>query len=317
MKYTIALNDANITLISFLKKLLSKHTIGFIFKLIRKKKILINDKKCTNHKQILKLNDVVTIQHYKLETQFADQHLIKDIKQQFTMIYQDDNFLVVYKPANLVVHEPGVDSNSLDNQVINYLNQNYPQLFKKETIFKVSHVNRLDKVTQGLVIYPLNKQFLNFFEDIINNKDNISKTYIAKVVGQWNFKNKFKLTGYIYKDEINKRMIFNSKAKSKFAKLSSTEFELLSKNSDYSIIKIKLLTGRKHQIRACLDYLKFPIWNDTKYHAIQKYSTKNKIELYAYQLKFSNCNDQFSYLNDLTITINDELTPEWFKNLKD
>ena len=114
----------------------------------------------------------------------------------FRVVFEDKNVLIVNKPANLVVHGPIDDT--LDNQVKRYLYDRKEYDPKKENAFKVSHCNRIDKWSQGIVVYGKNLVTLRTLNEAFQDRDAIDKwylTHVTKPVQQGMVK------GFIYHDE--------------------------------------------------------------------------------------------------------------------
>lgn len=168
---------------------------------------------------------------------------------QFEILYEDQNFLIVSKGPNTIVDN---HKNSLENLLKNKLNMN------------LKAVHRIDKDTTGIVIFAKN---LEVFEKLKQNWNNVEKTYYCISIGQANFKYK----------EIN-LPIDNKKAIS--------EVVLISKNNGLSLFKVRTLTGRKHQIRIHLKYLGFPILGDYVYGPKIQPLKVNRQMLHAYKIHF-------------------------------
>ena len=104
-KVIIDMNNANQRIDKFLVKYLPLAPKSFIYKMIRKKDVKVNGSK-VNENYILQLKDEVSLFLYEdLFMQFAGKKEIYDLPQTFSVLYEDDQILVVNKPAGLLVHE--------------------------------------------------------------------------------------------------------------------------------------------------------------------------------------------------------------------
>ncbi|WP_338970113.1 RluA family pseudouridine synthase [Spiroplasma endosymbiont of Labia minor] len=294
-KIIVSKNDEGQSLFKFIKKCFSTTSLSVIYKWFRTNKIKVNSKKINNdsHKLLLKEGDVVMVFDYN-NKEIRDKKInydgnIPDIK----IMYEDENILIIDKPENIEVHSP--INLSLDLMVKNYLkntNQYNPLM---ENSFVVSHVHRLDKLTRGLIIYAKNAISLTILNKIINDKDKIVKTYSAVVEG--NIFKKQIINGWIYYDEHSQKAIFDEKQDMhRKAKTAILLLDPQMVRNNKTFISIALNTGRKHQIRATMDYLKHPILNDFRYGA-KKINNEKMIFLFATELNFIELPEPLNYLN--------------------
>ena len=264
-KFIATKNDVGRTILKFVISIFKDVSHHKIEKLFRKKNIKINDQKINDKKIILKENDVIKI--YGLN--FEKFNNFKKIDIHFKVIYEDENILVINKPENFLVHGK---YNSIDNQVLTYLN------FKKVDSFTPSHVGRLDKVTSGIILYAKNYSSL---KELNNKKNDFEKFYVA--ISKIN--EETLLESFIFHDDF-KQKEFISQEKGKKCK---TKFTPLEDNK----VLIQIFTGRKHQIRASLEYLNFPIKGDTKYGG----TSAKRVYLHASKIILNNLEGNLSYLN--------------------
>lgn len=265
-KFIATKNDAGRTILKFLISIFKNISHHKIEKLFRKKNIKINDQKINDKKIILKENDIIKIYGLNLE----EFNNFKKIDVYFKVIYEDENILVINKPENFLVHGK---YNSIDNQVLTYLN------FKKIDSFTPSHVGRLDKVTSGIILYAKNYSSLKELND---KKDYFEKFYIAIS----NLNKEILLESFIFHDDLKQKEFIN-KEKGKKCK---TKFIPLKDNK----VLIQIFTGRKHQIRASLEYLNFPIKGDTKYGGFKA----KRVYLHANKIILNNLEGNLTYLNN-------------------
>lgn len=295
IKIIVQPNDSQQTLINFLKKSFKHESLAKIYHLFYKKKIKVNDKRVTDFKYQVQANDVILIYDDKMT--LAAKEVLVDPQMTPEITYQDQQILVVVKDHGVVVHSP--TSQSLDNIVRYYLAKKEPKLFANQT-FTISHQYRLDKLTKGLVIYPKTKAAQQELTKA-QLANNIIKKYL--VVCQGKLTKAMDVSGYIYKDEANQKMVFSSK-KVSHSKACQTIIRPLKVINDFSLLECQLVTGRKHQIRATLAAFKLPVVGDQKYGS--EYYLPNQILLFAYYLAFQNLSEPLAYLNQKTIRMSSE-----------
>ncbi|MEG2250092.1 MAG: RNA pseudouridine synthase [Bacilli bacterium] len=161
--------------------------------------------------------------------------------------------------------------------------------------------HRLDRDTTGLIIAAKNLKTLREINSCFTN-GLIIKKYIALVYGDIP-RGKVKLESYIMKNEktnlmeIDKENIFNKKI--------ITEYELIKSYGNYSKIKIRIYTGKKHQIRVHMATINHPILADSKYNKINSLNFKN-LCLQANEIKFELPSNHFlSYLNEIEFKLSE------------
>ena len=122
MIYTITNKDCNQRIDKFLKRMLKDAPVSFLYKMFRQKDVKVNGKKA-NIDYILKEGDVVDIYLKEdLLNQFHKEALLRPVKADFSILYEDDNILVIDKPKGLLVHgDEGEKRITLQNMVLNYL----------------------------------------------------------------------------------------------------------------------------------------------------------------------------------------------------
>jgi len=186
-------------------------------------------------------------------------------------------FVILNKPHGLLVHPTdSSDEYTLRDFLIENFNISEVGEYKREGI-----VHRLDRVTSGLIVCPINKDVFNQLQEDFK-KRKIIKKYKAIVQGSPRSKS----------GEINLPLIHsqNNRRKREVGKNGRdaiTKYNTISKTDSYTLLDIDLITGRNHQIRAHFEYLKTPIVNDTLYGA-KKVSelNQNTICLQSYNIEF-------------------------------
>ena len=151
-------------------------------------------------------------------------------------------------------------------------------------------VHRLDRVTSGLIVCAINHETYTFLKNEFKDRK-VNKKYLAIVQGNLSSESG-KIELPIKRSESNR----SKRSIGKNGRLSISEYEVIKKNSGYSLISINLITGRNHQIRAQMEYLNTPVVNDTLYGAeLNKHIPPNAICLHSNNLNFNLFNEEFSF----------------------
>lgn len=220
-------------------------------RLIENGKILVNN---SNSKVSYKIqiNDEITIEEEKpKETSLIAQDIPVDI------LYEDNDIIVVNKPKGMVVHPAnGNPDGTLVNAIMSICKDSLSGIGGE---IRPGIVHRLDKDTSGVIVVAKNdKAHINMSEQIKNHE--VEKTYIALVKG---FVKENEATvnmpiGRSTKDR--KKMAVNKNGKN-----AVTHFKVIERFDKYTLLEVKIETGRTHQIRVHLTQIGYPIVGDVVY----------------------------------------------------
>ena len=270
---------------------LGKIPQGLIEKYLRAGKIKLNKKKIKSSYKI-KTNDEVSL--FKID--FKESIVQKKIKfkpskeviksNEDQIIDNNDNFIVLNKSSGISV-QGGTKSK-----------KNLVDIFAKSEIFqgtKPYSVHRLDKDTSGVFIMAKTRESAQLLTSLFRLRK-VHKTYLAICHGELD-KNSGEWNDDLIRYDGEKKIIEKAK----------TLYKVLDKNSEASLVELKPITGRKHQLRKQLYAVGQPIFGDVKYKLSNSYKGINKnLMLHSYQIKF--------IINDIKHTYT-ALLPDYFRKL--
>ncbi len=264
---------------------------GLIEKYLRSGKIKLNKKKIKSSQKIsskdnidlfnIEFKDTIVQKKIKFK---PSKEVIKSNEDQ--IIDNNENFIVLNKSSGISV-QGGTKSK-----------KNLVDIFSKSEIFqgtKPFSVHRLDKDTSGVFIMAKNRESAQLLTSLFRLRK-VHKTYLAichgelvKDSGEWN--------NDLIRYDGEKKIIEKAK----------TLYKVLDKNSEASLVELKPITGRKHQLRKQLYALGQPIFGDIKYKLSNSTKGLNKnLMLHSYQIRFIINNVKHTYT---------ALLPDYFKNL--
>ena len=190
-------------------------------------------------------------------------------KRKLDILYEDKKLLIVNKPSKLLTIATDKEKiKTLYYEVSEYVKKQYPKN-------KVFIVNRIDKDTSGIVVFAKDEKTKLEYQDNWQEYA-IRREYLAIVEGRV-LKDKDTLENYLQEDKNHNVYISNTGVK------AITSYEVLARNKNYSLLKIRIFTGKKNQIRVQLSNISHPIVGDKKYHSNK--NPLNRLGLHAYFLE--------------------------------
>lgn len=277
--------EKNIRLDKFLVSRYPEISRARIQKAITDGLVLVNNKKPSKH-YFLKPADQININFAADEINRQKEiNLAPNKKIKLDIIFADDNYIVVNKPANMIVHPS--DIHPADDTLVNGLLAYCPDLKNiGEDPTRPGIVHRLDKDVSGLLVAAktpaaftdLKKQFQNH---------QVYKEYIALVHGRPSKKHDF-IKFNIERSKTNGRKMAAKPDNS--GREAITEYEVVKEFNNYSLLKVIIHTGRTHQIRVHLNALGYPLVGDNVYcpKSLKSNVDLHRIFLHAHILKFAN-----------------------------
>ena len=298
MKYQITALEANQRIDKFLKRRLKDAPVSFIYKMFRQKDVKINGKKAAIDVLLKEGDEVKIYLKEALLEKFHSEAVLRPVKADFEILYEDENLLVINKPKGLLVHgDEGEKRITLQNRVLNYLKEKGEWDPNGLSGFIPSPAHRLDRNTSGVVIFGKNLPTLQELLELFRERDQIEKRYTLLVRGITSPEGKIDLP--LEKDSKKKRVFVSHSKRAKSALTTFTRKKAYQ--SGFSLVEAELKTGRTHQLRVHFAAIGHPIVGDSKYGDFKvnerfekRYGLKNQF-LHAGYFKFKDIDGYLSY----------------------
>lgn len=252
---------------------------SYIYRIVRKGEVRVN-KGRANVKYRLAVGDIIRIPPVRVSTKSEETFVNPGLKEslQLNILFEDDNFLILNKPAGFAVH----GGSGINGGIIEGL-----RLIRPEARF-LELVHRLDKDTSGCLLIAKKRSALRQLHELFR-EDHVQKTYLALLTGQWARK-KLVVNAPLQKN-INKggeRMVVISPS----GKAAETLFKRLKLFRDSTLVQASPKTGRTHQIRVHAASLGHPIVGDDRYglqEVNRNFKTRGyrRMFLHAHTLQFN------------------------------
>lgn len=279
-------NEAGQRFDKLIAKYLNEAPKSFIYKMLRKKNIVLNGKKATGNEK-LEVGDQIKFFLADETIEKFSKVTVQKTKQRLDVIYEDDNILLINKPVGMLSQKADAKDESLVEHIITYLLDSGQLTEEALRKFKPSICNRLDRNTSGLVVTGKSLLGLQKMGELFKERS-MRKFYRCLVAGE--VKEKQYIKGYLFKDEGMNRVKISSR-EIKNSLPIETEYEPLWTNGKCTLLEVHLITGRTHQIRAHLASVNHWIIGDYKYgnrklnHSYkQEYGLESQL-LHAYRLE--------------------------------
>lgn len=294
----VTAQEAGQRLDKYLGKYMKLAPKSFFYKMMRKKNIVLNGKKAAGMEKLLAGDEIrlflsdETVDKFREHPKQAGQK-VWELKQgaskgntdkslrNLKIIYEDSNILVVNKPIGMLSQKAGREDISLTEYITEYLMTEREQ---QETVFRPGICNRLDRNTTGLVVAGKTVESLQYLNRLFRERD-LQKYYLCIVKGK--IAKKADIDGYLKKDAKHNRVMVTKEPVEGAARIITAYEPLQSvlwKGGEYTLLKVHLVTGKSHQIRAHLKSIGHPLAGDTKYGEKSMYHLFQKEFGVRYQL---------------------------------
>ena len=292
-------NDAGQRFDKYLKKLLAEAPGSFVYKMLRKKNIVLNKKKAEG-KEILVEGDSLdfffseeTFAKFRgMENSGTTSRLLTDVYEKayeslhgITVLYEDADMLALNKPAGVLTQKAEDTDVSLNEWMIGYLLKTGRMTEEVLKTFKPSVLNRLDRNTSGLVLCGISLKGSQILSRMIHDRT-VRKYYAAVVKGR--IDKAGTLGGVLEKDEKANKVTIKDAGEGKEV---CTIYEPAAYADGLTLLSIELVTGKTHQIRAHMAGIGHPLLGDAKYgdrsfnEAYRKKGVKSQL-LHAQRMVF-------------------------------
>ena len=287
-----------------LLKYFSQASSGFLYKMLRKKNITLNQEKATG-KEILQMGD--RIQIYFSEETFekfrSPLQTVSNAKGELSILYEDDHILIINKPVGMLSQKAEPSDISAVEEITAYL-LNSGQL-SEETLssFRPGVCNRLDRNTSGILVAGKTLIGLQTMNQAFAERT-LHKYYLCPVQGI--LEKPMELEGYLEKDATGN--IVKIKKDPTGGTYVRTDLRPLETGKKATLLEVELITGKSHQIRAHLAAVSHPIFGDSKYgnpmlnqKLKRNFGLKYQL-LHAYKLELPQLPGPLAYLSGKSFT---------------
>lgn len=244
---------------------------------IKDEKIKINNKKIKPSYKLI-LEDEIEI-----SDKLFEKEKIEAEDMNLKIIYENEDFAIIDKDENVIVHPAGsIVSGTLVNGLLDHFG--YDNLSHIGGDDRPGIVHRLDKDTTGLMVIAKNNSSYKYLKNLFETRK-IDKEYLAICNGIFQ-KKSGTIQTFMDRDPNNRRKM----AVTNSGRDAISKYEVISENNGYSLVKIKILTGRTHQIRVHMTYINHPPLGDPVYGNVKhKFNLDHQL-LHCHKLGFTDKN---------------------------
>ena len=273
LKNIVNNKESGQTLEKYVKKVLSYAPLSFIYKLFRKKDIKVNGH-WQKEKYIVNENDEINIyvsdsqlEEFKKKFNFTPGDFVKQ-----WIIYEDNNVILINKPRGVLVQkDENYNDKPLDQMVIEYLMFKGDYDPQNDLAFKPGPAHRIDRNTSGIVIFGKNHDSLSYLFELFQKHELIGKHYLCLVNGD--IESEGEVDAPLRKNYDTKKVVVAPLSSG--AKTAKTIYHPIERFGDFTLLDITLVTGRTHQIRVHMSYIRHHVVGDGKYG---DFKTNNMVE---------------------------------------
>lgn len=309
-------NEAGQRFDKYLSKYLKDAPKSFIYKMLRKKNITRNGKKADGSEKLSEGDIIKIFMSDETIDKFmgVNENVLLKTQVNLDVVYEDSNIIIVNKPVGMLSQKAEKNDVSLNEYIIEYLYGKKKVTDESLRTFRPSVCNRLDRNTSGLVLAGCSLTGTQTLSKMLKDRT-IDKYYYCIVDGVMT--DKKKVSGYLKKDEKTNKVTVTAEKKEGSSYIE-TYYEPVKNNGKLTLLRIKLITGKPHQIRAHLAWTGHPIAGDYKYgnkklnqYVKNGYGCNSQL-LHAGEVTFPALSGEMKNLSRMCIKAD---VPETFKNV--
>lgn len=296
--FTVTKNEAGQRLDKMLAKYMNLAGKSFLYKMIRKKNITLNGRKCDGSEKLVEGDEIKLFLSDETIEKFSDSAVQKVKKIKLDILYEDPDIILINKPSGMLSQKAAREDESLVEYLTDYLLDTNALTREQLKSFRPSICNRLDRNTSGIVVAGKSLAGLQAMSEALKDRS-LHKYYMCVVSGE--LKREELIEGYLSKNSRTNQVAI-TQSQGQDSQPIKTRYQPVSTNGRYTLLKVELITGRSHQIRAHLSSIGHPIVGDYKYgassvnhYAKEKYKITSQL-LHSFRLVMPKLSPPFDYL---------------------